>query len=62
MKDYIDTLLQSCFGNKTLVDNWWNSENYVFNFKTPLDAWYENEDVVIDYVMGMLCGHYGNGE
>lgn len=62
MKDYIDNLLLTHLGNRTLVNAWWNSQNYVFDFKTPLDAWHENEDVVIDYIMNMLCGHYGNGE
>lgn len=62
MKEYMDALLLNALGNSELVQNWWSSPNWTFDMHTPAEMWQKEQDKVIDYLLQMLCGGYGNGE
>lgn len=62
MKDYMDALLMNALGKRELVENWWSSPNWTFDMNTPAEMWQKEQDKVVDYLLQMLCGGYGNGE
>lgn len=52
----------NALGKRELVENWWSSPNWTFDMNTPAEMWQKEQDKVVDYLLQMLCGGYGNGE
>jgi hypothetical protein len=49
-KENANHILKSIIGSNELVDAWWKSPNYFFNFETPESIWESNAKAVYDYL------------
>jgi hypothetical protein len=60
-KEKLNDVLYSMLGSTTLVNRWWDGQNYHFNMSTPNEVWESSDEgklEVAKYILSHAEGSY----